>query len=68
MLIISLQTFGQDRLFTYTYQSGVLNSGQREIEVWNTLRAGRENYYSRLDHRTEFEFGLGKKPSDRFLS
>jgi hypothetical protein len=29
--------YGQDRLFTYTYQSTVLNKGQKEIEIWNTL-------------------------------
>jgi hypothetical protein len=49
----------QDRLFTYTYQSGVLNKGQKEIEVWNTLRTGRTDFYSRLDNRTEYEIGLG---------
>jgi len=49
----------QDRVFTYTYQSGVLNKGQKEIEVWNTLRTGRNDFYSRLDNRTEFEVGLG---------
>ena len=49
----------QDRLFTYTYQSTVLNKGQRELEVWNTLRTGRADFYSRLDNRTEFEIGLG---------
>lgn len=52
-------TYGQDRLFTYTYQSTVLNKGQKEIEVWNTLRSGRQDYYKRLDNRTEFEVGLG---------
>ena len=55
----SIAVQAQDRLFTYTYQSGVLNKGQREIEVWNTLRTGRKDLYSRLDNRTEFEVGLG---------
>jgi hypothetical protein len=50
---------GQDRLFTYTYQSNVLNTGQREIEVWNTLENGRDDYYQRLRHRAEYEIGLG---------
>jgi hypothetical protein len=49
----------QDRLFTYTYQSTVLNKGQRELESWHTLRTGRSDYYARYDHRTEFEIGLG---------
>jgi len=49
----------QDRIFTYTYQSNVLNKGQREIEVWNTLRQGKQDFFSRLDNRTEYEVGLG---------
>lgn len=49
----------QDRLFTYTYQSTVLSQGQRELESWNTMRLGREDYYSRFDNRTEYEIGLG---------
>ena len=59
---ILLSTIGlkaQDRLFTYTYQSSVLNKGQKELEIWNTVRTGREEYYLRLDNRTEFEVGLG---------
>jgi len=56
----------QDRLFTYTYQSTVLNKGQRELEVWNTLRTGRDDFYARLDHRTEFEIGLGGRLQTAF--
>lgn len=59
-------TNAQDRLFTYTYQSTVLNKGQRELEVWNTLRTGRVDFYSRLDHRTEFEIGLGGRLQTAF--
>jgi hypothetical protein len=68
VLFLSVSVFlnAQDRLFTYTYQSSVLNKGQRELEVWNTLRSGRENYYSRLDNRTEFEIGLGKNLQTAF--
>lgn len=49
----------QDRIFTYTYQSTVLTQGQREIEIWNTLESGKDNYYRRLRHRVEYEMGLG---------
>lgn len=59
LLIATLSTQAQDRLFTYTYQSTVLNQGQKEIEVWNTIRTGRKDFYLRYDHRTEFEIGLG---------
>lgn len=60
--------FAQDRLFTYTYQSGVLNKGQKELEVWNTLRTGREDFYNRLDNRAEFEIGLGKNLQTAFYT
>ncbi len=65
LLLISLLSVpfimnAQDRVFNYTYQSTILNPGQREIEVWNTLRTGREDYYRALDSRIEFEFGLAK--------
>jgi hypothetical protein len=56
----------QDRLFTYTYQSTVLNKGQKELEVWNTFRTGKDNYFARLDHRTEYEVGLGKNLQTAF--
>lgn len=53
-----------ERRFTYTYESGVLPPGQRELEFWTTWRNGRANYYSRFDHRAEFEFGL----TDRLMT
>ena len=56
----------QDRVFTYTYQSGVLNKGQKEIEVWSTLSGGRNNFYRSLEHSLEFEVGLGKKLQTSF--
>ncbi len=46
------------RQFTYTYGSGVLSAGEVELEPWTTLRVGRDNFYSRLDHRLELELGL----------
>lgn len=56
----------QDRVFTYTYQSGVLNKGQKEIEVWTTLLNGRDNFYRGLNHSMEFEVGLGGKLQTSF--
>jgi hypothetical protein len=50
----------QDRVFTYTYQTQVLAPHQFEIEVWNTLRWGRLDYYRALDQRIEFEAGIAK--------
>ena len=66
LLAVVITTYAQDRLFTYTYQSGVLNKGQREIEVWNTFRTGKADYFSALDNRTEFEIGLGKNLQTAF--
>lgn len=66
LLLLTFASFAQDRLFTYTYQSSVLNKGQRELEIWNTFRTGKENYYLRLDNRSEFEIGLGKKLQTSF--
>ncbi|MDD4991571.1 MAG: hypothetical protein PHR83_04980 [Paludibacter sp.] len=66
LLAVAIASNAQDRLFTYTYQSGVLNKGQREIEVWNTFRTGKADYFSALDNRTEFEIGLGKNLQTAF--
>ena len=43
-----------------------MNKGQREIEIWNTFRTGRDDFYARLDNRTEFEIGLGAKLQTAF--
>jgi hypothetical protein len=66
MVISSVQVFAQDRLFTYTYQSLVLGKGQKEIEVWSTLRGGRNDYFRGIDHRLEFEIGVGKRLQTAF--
>jgi hypothetical protein len=47
-----------ERRFTYSYESGVLRAGGREIEPWNTFRVGRREHYSRLDTRLEAEMGV----------
>jgi hypothetical protein len=65
-LVCSGNVFAQDRLFTYTYQSLVLNKGQKEIEVWSTFRGGREDYFRGIDQRLEFEVGLGKRLQTAF--
>ena len=59
VLFFTSTAYSQDRLFTYTYQSSVLGKGQREIEGWNTIHWGREDYYRSFKHRLEFELGLG---------
>ncbi len=59
IILISMTSFAQDRIFTYTYQSGVLGKGQNEIEIWNTFRTGKKEFSNRIDTRAEFETGLG---------
>lgn len=58
-LIFFSSLLAQDRVFTYTYQSGVLAKGETELEVWNSIRINRENYFRKLINRLEFETGLG---------
>ncbi len=62
----TITTIAQDRVFNYTYQSTVLNPGQREIEIWNTVRSGRDNFYRALDSRIELELGIAKKLQTAF--
>ncbi len=66
IVVITTGLFAQDRLFTYTYQSAVLNKGQHELEVNNTFRTGKTDYFARLDNRTEVEIGLGNNLQTSF--
>jgi hypothetical protein len=50
-----------ERHFGYVYETGVLAPGAKELETSTTLRTGREDYYSALDHRLEFEVGVADK-------
>lgn len=60
LLSVAASARANERHFTYSYESGVLPSGTRELEVWTTYRRGRSDYYSGLDHRVEYEVGLGR--------
>lgn len=60
LLLLSSVANANERHFTYSYESGVLPTGARELEVWTTYRRGRGDYYSALDHRMEYEVGLGR--------
>lgn len=53
-----------DRHFAFTYETAVLPPGGKELEVWTTLRHGRDEYFSALDQRLEFEVGL----TDRLMT
>jgi hypothetical protein len=61
-ILLFIETaFSQDRNFARTYQSITLPKGVKDLEVWNTYRSGRDDYYKRLDQRVEFEVGLTDK-------
>jgi len=59
LLMASQMVIANERVFSYTYESSVLNAGQREIEIWNTFHWQRQDYYRRFRHRIEYEVGLG---------
>jgi hypothetical protein len=44
--------------FGYATETGVLPAGANEVEIWNTARIGKSDYYYGLDQRLEFETGL----------
>lgn len=47
-----------ERHFTYTYETGVLNPGDAELEPWTTYRTGGDYHLRRYDLRLEYEVGL----------
>jgi hypothetical protein len=59
MCVLAGSADANRRHFAYTYESPVLPSASREIEIWNTLRTDKGVYYRGIDHRMELEWGLG---------
>lgn len=64
--VVSFSVNATDRTFTYTYESRTLQKGLREMEAWVTYKYGREEFYSAIENRLEFEIGLGKKLQTAF--
>ena len=58
LVVLAAAAAGSERRFTYTYESAVLNPGDRELEPWSTFRIGNAAGLVRLDQRIEFEVGL----------
>ena len=50
-----------ERHFAFSHESTVLGAGQAELQSWTSTRVGRANYYSRLDARLGFQFGLSNR-------
>lgn len=59
LIITATGAFANRRHFSYVYESPVLPRGGREIEIWNTLRTDKNKFYRGIDHRVEYEMGLG---------
>lgn len=58
ILFSAAEASATQRHFTYTYESPVLNPGDAELEPWTTFKWGRDNYYSSVEQRLEFEIGV----------
>ena len=66
LLLSTMSMTAQDRIFNYTYQSNVLNKGQKELEVWTTVLQGKTDYYREIQNRVEYEIGLGSNLQTAF--
>jgi len=66
LLLSSMSLLAQDRVFNYTYQSTVLNKGEKELEVWTTVLQGKTDYYREIQNRVEYEIGLGSNLQTAF--
>jgi hypothetical protein len=65
-LALCASATANERHFAYLYETAVLPPGGREIEVSNSLRLGRDQYYTALDHRLEFEVGISEHVMSSF--
>lgn len=57
----ALDIKADERPFPYTYTSDVLKKNMRDFEVHTNFRLGRENFYSRIENRFEYEVGVTDK-------
>lgn len=68
----TLNVAAQDRMFSFTYQTNVLNKGGFDMEFQNELLVGKKGpnspyaFGQSLDQRLEFEFGLGRNMQTSF--
>jgi hypothetical protein len=63
---IAADAHASQRRFTYTQESGVIARGQVELEPQTTLLTGKEDYYTSLEQRIEFEIGLTSRLQTAF--
>jgi hypothetical protein len=57
-MAISVSAQASERHFGFSYESSVLPAGHAELQPWTTGRAGRTDYYERLEARLGFQLGL----------
>jgi hypothetical protein len=60
LTLAALPAAANERRFTYTHESLVLNPGDRELEPWVTVRNGKHGFYNRIDTRLEMEIGVAE--------
>jgi len=65
-LLFSARALATDRNFVFTYESRTLQGGLRELETWVTYKFGRQDFYSAVENRIEFEIGLSKRLQTSF--
>jgi hypothetical protein len=57
-LLAAVPVLANQRHFTNSYETAVLAPGVVEIEPWSTARLGKDQFYTGIDNRLEFEVGL----------
>jgi hypothetical protein len=56
-----------ERHFGFSDESTVQSPGTAELQPWTTVHAGRADYYSSLDARLGFDFGIAKHLEGAFF-
>ena len=59
LVLLPVLALANERKFGYVNETPTMPVGQKELEVWNTVRAGGESFTSSIDQRLEFEVGVG---------
>lgn len=61
LFLLTINLKADERPFPYTYTTDVLKKNTRDFELHTNFRVGRENYYSRIENRFEYEVGVTDK-------
>ena len=57
-VIAAAPAAASEHRFAWSYESGVLNPGDVELEPWTTVELGRDAFYDRVQTRLEIETGI----------